>query len=117
MPPFSAESATKEGVAGIKQAQRAGLIYVLSMITVVLDHQLSALDPKAPDAHLNQDLLSAVHILIEFWISHWDQVWGMIRLEEKWTGLSGDADSHSGALPLIFLSLLSMLFTRRSQNT
>ncbi|KAF9956106.1 hypothetical protein BGZ65_002964 [Modicella reniformis] len=108
---FSAESTTKGGAMGLKQAQRAGLVYVLSMITVLLDHQLSMLHPEdSSDSHLNQELLSALHLLIEFWISHWDQVWGMIRLEEKWVGVSSVADfSLRKATTTFFRSFVTLI--------
>ncbi|KAK3812318.1 MAG: hypothetical protein J3Q66DRAFT_443044 [Benniella sp.] len=118
MSSFSAETTTtKEGALGLKQAQRAGFIFVLNMATVMLDRQLSILEPNASDAHLNQDLLSAVHVLIEFWISHWDQVWGMIRLEDKWTGTSSGADfSLKTATTLFFKSFVALINTVRPQD-
>ncbi|KAG0217096.1 Smg-6, nonsense mediated mRNA decay factor [Mortierella sp. GBA43] len=118
MPSFSAESSTKEGAMGLKQAQRAGLIYVLSMATVVLDQQLPKEGSGGSSTQPNQELLSTIHILIEFWISHWDQVWGMIRLEDRWAGVSDSADfSLRNATTAFFKSFIALINSNRPQDT
>ncbi|KAF9117172.1 hypothetical protein BGX27_000021 [Mortierella sp. AM989] len=111
--PFAAESTTKEGTLGLKQAQRVGLIYLLEMITVVLDHQLRLLHHgDAFNSRLSQDLLLPTQILIEFWISHWDQVWGLIRLEEKWASVSSVAQlSLRKATVAFFRSFVNLINT------
>ncbi|KAG0029254.1 hypothetical protein BGZ82_008051 [Podila clonocystis] len=93
---FMAESTSKGDAMNLKQAQRTGLIYLLSTSAVLLEHQLSLLKPKPNSStrkpRLRHSLMYSIEMLIAFWISHWDQVWGMIRLEEKWAGMSRRAD-------------------------
>ncbi|KAG0028971.1 Protein smg7 [Podila clonocystis] len=93
---FMAESTTKGDAMNLKQAQRTGLVYLLSTSAVLLEHQLSLLKPKPNSStrktRLRPSLMYSIEILIAFWLSHWDQVWGMIRLEEKWAGMSRRAD-------------------------
>ncbi|KAG0343455.1 hypothetical protein BG005_002401, partial [Podila minutissima] len=92
---FMAESTTKGDAMNLKQAQRTGLVYLLSTASVLLEHQLSLLKPKSNNSRktrLRPSLMYPIEMLIAFWISHWDQVWGMIRLEEKWAGLSRRTD-------------------------
>ncbi|KAI1318831.1 hypothetical protein EDD11_005677 [Mortierella claussenii] len=117
---FGAESTTKEGAMAGKQAQRAGLTYLLSIATVVLDRQLALLSQENPQQlhrSLNQDLLLPIELLIEFWISHWDQVWGMIRLEEKWVGVSNRSDmSLRKATVVFFRSFVNLLNQVMPQN-
>ncbi|KAF9989035.1 hypothetical protein BGZ75_007831 [Mortierella antarctica] len=120
---FATESTTKEGSMALKQAQRAGLTYLLEISTVLLNHQLSILDSAAGKggAHgsiqLNQGLLLPVHSLVEYWMSHWDQVWGMIRLEEKWAGVSNQEDlSLKRATVAFFRPLVSLLNIVRAQR-
>ncbi|KAF9570057.1 hypothetical protein EC968_002319 [Mortierella alpina] len=120
---FATESTTKEGSMALKQAQRAGLTYLLEISTVLLNHQLSILNSGAGmgDLHgsirLNQGLLLPVHSLVEYWISHWDQVWGMIRLEEKWAGMSSQEDlSLKKATVSFFRSLVTLLNIVRTQR-
>ncbi|KAF9425960.1 hypothetical protein BGZ76_002994 [Entomortierella beljakovae] len=87
--PLNPESTTKEGTLGLRQAQIVGLIYLLGIVTTVLEHQTSLLkQDTAFHSRLSQDLLIPTQMLIEFWLSHWDQIWGMIRLEDKWAGAS-----------------------------
>ncbi|KAF9098261.1 hypothetical protein BGX23_006677 [Mortierella sp. AD031] len=121
---FPTESTTKEGSMGLKQAQRAGLIYLLRLATVLLDRQLLVLSymggrKKGKAAallpRLDQDLMAPVHCLIEFWMSYWDQIWGMIRLEEKWAGVpttggSSNLSLKSAAVTFFrsFVNLLNM---------
>ncbi|KAF9907558.1 hypothetical protein EC991_010854, partial [Linnemannia zychae] len=104
---FPTESTTKEGSMGLKQAQRAGLIYLLRVATVLLDRQLLVLSymggrKKGKSAaslpRLDQELMAPIHCLIEFWMSYWDQIWGMIRLEEKWAGVPSTSGSSSLSL-------------------
>lgn len=119
---FPTESTTKEGSLGLKQAQRAGLIYLLRIATVLMDRQLLMLSymggrKKGKSAaslpRLDQELMAPVHCLIEFWMSYWDQIWGMIRLEEKWAGVpstSGSSDlSLKSAAVTFFRSFVNLL--------
>ncbi|KAF9426876.1 hypothetical protein BGZ94_005874 [Podila epigama] len=90
---FMAESSSKGDAMSLKQAQRIGLVYLLSMSAVLLEHQLTLWanqqTAKLRDrVRLYSSLMYPIELLIAFWISHWDQVWGMIRLEEKWAGIS-----------------------------
>lgn len=125
---FPTESTTKEGSMGLKQAQRAGLIYLLRVATVLMDRQLLVLsymgDRKkgksaASFPRLDQELMAPVHCLIEFWMSYWDQIWGMIRLEEKWAGVpntSGSSDlSLKSAAVTFFRSFVNILNMAREQ--
>jgi hypothetical protein len=125
---FPTESTTKEGSMGLKQAQRAGLIYLLRVATVLLDRQLLVLSymggrKKGKSAaslpRLDQELMAPVHCLIEFWMSYWDQIWGMIRLEEKWAGVpstSGSSDlSLKSAAVAFFRSFVNLLNMDRVQ--
>ncbi|KAF9213010.1 hypothetical protein BGZ59_006030 [Podila verticillata] len=91
---FMAESTSKGDAMNLKQAQRTGLVYLLSTAAVLLEHQLSLLTKQANSrqTRLRPSLMYPIEMLIAFWISHWDQVWGMIRLEEKWAGMSRRAD-------------------------
>ncbi|KAF9274850.1 hypothetical protein BGZ68_000314 [Mortierella alpina] len=120
---FSNESSTKEGSMALKQAQRAGLTYLLEISTVLLNHQLSILNGACDKAgtqggiRLSQGLLLPVHSLVEYWISHWDQVWGMIRLEEKWASVSSQEDlSLKRATVAFFRPLVSLLNIVRAQH-
>ncbi|KAF9964612.1 hypothetical protein BGZ70_006207 [Mortierella alpina] len=120
---FATESTTKEGSMALKQAQRAGLTYLLEISTVLLNHQLSTLsnDAGKGGAHdriqLSQGLMLPVHSLVEYWMSHWDQVWGMIRLEEKWAGVSSQEDlSLKKATIAFFRPLVSLLNIVRAQH-
>ncbi|KAG0197117.1 hypothetical protein BGX28_009372 [Mortierella sp. GBA30] len=122
---YATESTTKEGVMGFKQAQRIGLIYLLGICTVLLNYQLSVLNDTSNDemrkdgdgSPLNQDILLPVHSFIEFWISHWDQVWGMIRLDDKWAGVSSHEDiSLRKATVAFFRSFVSLLNVVRTQD-
>ncbi|KAF9149414.1 hypothetical protein BG015_008805 [Linnemannia schmuckeri] len=125
---FPTESTTKEGSMGLKQAQRAGLIYLLRVATVLLDRQLLILSylegrkkgkSTASLPRLDQELMAPVHCLIEFWMSYWDQIWGMIRLEEKWAGVpstSGSSDlSLKSAAVTFFRSFVNLLNMDRVQ--
>ncbi|KAF8976068.1 hypothetical protein BGZ46_008593 [Entomortierella lignicola] len=108
---FATESTTKEGALSLKQAQRVGLVYLFGVVTVVLDHHLKLLNHSSSfHSRLSQDLLLPTQILIEFWISHWDQVWGMIRLEEKWASGSSVVDlSLKKATVAFFRSFVSLV--------
>ncbi|KAF9189532.1 hypothetical protein BGZ51_005605 [Haplosporangium sp. Z 767] len=120
--PLTATSATKEGALGLKRAQRTGLVYLLAMTTVLLNHQLKWLNSTSPGDNvafscLRQDLISPTLYLIEFWISHWDQVWGTVRLEEKW---SSESDSEEFSLKkttvTFFRSFVNVLNIIRSPD-
>ncbi|KAF9918019.1 hypothetical protein BX616_010603, partial [Lobosporangium transversale] len=115
---LTAESNTKEGTLGWKQAQRLGLIYLFGMATTILDHQLSLFkqnDSIHPSP--SQGLLFPIQIFIEFWLSHWDQVWGMVRMDEKWAGASNRADlSLRKATVTFFRSFISVLNIIRPQG-
>ncbi|KAK3808872.1 MAG: hypothetical protein J3R72DRAFT_87651 [Linnemannia gamsii] len=124
---FPTESTTKEGSMGLKQAQRAGLIYLLRIATVLLDRQLLVLSymggrkkgKSTSLPRLDRELMAPVHCLIEFWMSYWDQIWGMIRLEEKWAGApntSGSSDlSLKSAAVTFFRSYVNLLNMDRVQ--
>ncbi|KAG0263138.1 Protein smg7 [Mortierella polycephala] len=120
--PLTVTSATKEGALGLKKAQRTGLIYLLAMTTVLLNHQLKCLNSTSPEdsgtfSRLRQDLISPTLYLIEFWISHWDQVWGTIRLEEKWSVGSDSADfSLKKTTVAFFRSFVNVLNIVRSPD-
>lgn len=107
----------------LKQAQRAGLTYLLEISTVLLNHQLSILNGASDKGstqggiRLSRGLLLPVHSLVEYWISHWDQVWGMIRLEEKWASVSSQEDlSLKRATVAFFRPLVSLLNIVRAQH-
>ncbi|KAF9400346.1 hypothetical protein BGX21_004493 [Mortierella sp. AD011] len=108
---FATESTTKEGTLSLKQAQRVGLIYLFGVATTVQERHLSFLNRDGSfQSRLSQDLLIPTQILIEFWISHWDQVWGMIRLEERWASMSSAADlSLKKATVAFFRSFVSLI--------
>ncbi|KAF9933764.1 hypothetical protein FBU30_004565 [Linnemannia zychae] len=125
---FPTESVTKEGSMGLKQAQRAGLIYLLRIVTVLLDRQLLVLSYMggrkegklaASLPRLDQELMAPVHCLIEFWMSYWDQIWGMIRLEEKWAGASSTSKTSNLSLKTsavaFFRSFVNLLNLDRVQ--
>ncbi|KAG0304642.1 hypothetical protein BGZ98_005241 [Dissophora globulifera] len=109
---FAAESSTKEGAMGLKQAQRVGLIYLLGVTTALLNRQLAILGSHSkPQTHLDQELLAPLHLVLEFWLSHWDQIWGMIRLEEKWTSVN-----YSGGRSELSLRKATVAFFRSFVN-
>ncbi|KAF9583611.1 hypothetical protein BGW38_009037 [Lunasporangiospora selenospora] len=113
---FSAESSAKEGVMSMNQAQKTGLVYLLNIATVLLDHQLSRLENGA--TQLDQSVLFPVHIMIEYWLSHWDHIWGMIRLEDKWTMTSTLSDlSLRKATVNFFRSFVNLLNMVRPTET
>ncbi|KAG0045871.1 Protein smg7 [Gryganskiella cystojenkinii] len=105
------EMASKIGVQGMKQAQRTGLIFLLQIATVLLERQLMNLqqqqqqqaeeEQSATDGNftrslfLHQTLMFPIQMFLQFWISHWDQIWGMIRLEEKWASSSSSSSSNN----------------------
>ncbi|KAG0079853.1 hypothetical protein BGZ92_000862 [Podila epicladia] len=117
---FMAESTTKGDAMNLKQAQRTGLVYLLSTAAVLLEHQLSLLKPKTNNSRkirLRPSLMYPIEMLIAFWLSHWDQVWGMIRLEEKWAGMSRRADlSLKTATVNFFRPFVNLLNTIRQDE-
>ncbi|KAF9379456.1 hypothetical protein CPB97_008951 [Podila verticillata] len=116
---FMAESTSKGDAMNLKQAQRTGLVYLLSTAAVLLEHQLSLLTKQANSrrTRLRPSLMYPIEMLIAFWISHWDQVWGMIRLEEKWAGMSRRADlSLKKATVSFFRPFVNVLNTIRQDE-
>ncbi|KAF9320178.1 hypothetical protein BG003_006987 [Podila horticola] len=115
---FMAESTTKGDALNLKQAQRTGLVYLLSIAAVLLEHQLSLLKSKLSSrrTRLRPSLMYPIEMLIAFWISHWDQVWGMIRLEEKWAGMSRRDLSLKKATVSFFRPFVNLLNTIRQHE-
>lgn len=115
---FMAESTTKGDALNLKQAQRTGLVYLLSIAAMLLEHQLSLLKSKLSSrrTRLRPSLMYPIEMLIAFWISHWDQVWGMIRLEEKWAGMSRRDLSLKKATVSFFRPFVNLLNTIRQHE-
>ncbi|KAG0232464.1 hypothetical protein BGW41_001858 [Actinomortierella wolfii] len=57
-----------------------------TLSTALLDSQLDHASSTPPTADALRSVFNRIDpslVVIEFWISNWDQIWGMIRLEDK----------------------------------
>jgi len=126
--PNTTETASRGGVQGMKQAQRTGLIFLLQTATVLLEQQLLKLQKWTQPGNertrppLDIGLVFPIQMLIQFWISHWDQIWGMIRLEEKWSSSSsagkGDLSLRKATVAFFrnFVNLLNKVHPPQQQS-
>ncbi|KAG0252084.1 hypothetical protein DFQ27_008294 [Actinomortierella ambigua] len=70
----------------LKIAQSCAMVFALRAATMVLNHQLDQAAPIPQTADTLRPIFCQLDpslLVVEFWISNWDQIWGMIRLEEK----------------------------------
>ncbi|KAF9969168.1 hypothetical protein BGZ73_008597 [Actinomortierella ambigua] len=70
----------------LKTAQSCAMVFALRAATALLNHQLDELGTVSPTMDALRSIfrqLDPALSLVEFWVSNWDQIWGMIRLEER----------------------------------